>query len=274
MNAKFPPIPQFVSPLPDESCYSILCRCAVRAAVSADRFRKLLFGGTRSLYCFLWQPFRVTELSQWFDNPNERIPLYLEQHSCAPYRYPFLEKRCQIYLNDWHEGEILSKGQGIRLAHELGYRKWQKKHLYYCPACAEDDRKQFGETYWHMIPQLPGIWVCPVHMVPLEQSDLLLGNTIHDLLPAEYWLPNKEPRKETISYDDLRIATESKWIMENGWNKELDLRRLVEGLSVWDFEQAEAAVSLCSIPRSVKGETLYYILLAQRQGKSIADYVK
>jgi len=42
--------------------------------------------------------------------------------------------------------------------------------LRFCPVCAEEDKAQFGERYWHRIHQIPGIELCSVHAVFLEDS--------------------------------------------------------------------------------------------------------
>ena len=273
MSASVLPIPEFVEAYPDENCYSILCRCAVRSALSTSRFRSEMFQNKRDLNCLVWQPFRMEDLSQWFDDAGKRVRDYLKKHSCASYRYPFLEQKSRTYLQDWQDGERLTKGQYVSLTRDLGYRGWKAKYLQYCPECVKSDREKYGETYWHMIPQLPGVTVCPVHMVPLESSVLTWNNTKYDLLPAEYWLKDVKPRKETILYDDLRVAADTKWMVENGWNSEINFRLLIDGLSIWQFEQAEAKTSLYAVTRSVKAETLYYILLANVKGMSISECV-
>ena len=272
MNKRFPPIPQFVEPYPDESCYSILCRCMVRAAMSAARFHRTMFENQNWLACYIWQPFHVEDLYRWFDDAAVRIPIYARDHSCVPYRFPFLHKAHQKDFEDWANGEELSKGIHQKLTMKLGYRKWTKRYLYYCPECTKADRYKYGETYWHMIPQLPGVCVCPIHAVPLEETSLMLENWI-DLHPAEYWIPDVEPRRETISYDDLRLATDSRWMMEHGWGTEIKLGSLLEGLTNWQFEQAEAKTSRFTNQHSVKNETVYHILLANMKGKSISDFV-
>ncbi len=273
MSRQFPPIPRFVTPLPDENCYSILCRCAVHAAMSTAKFCHEMFGRQRNLYNYLWQPFRPEEVSQWFDDADERIPIYVQKHSCIPYRYSFVEKRSQNYLDDWNAGEPLSNGHYKRVTRMLGYRFWTKEYLYYCPECVRNDRREYGETYWHMIPQLPGVTVCPIHMVPLEKSDLLVGNTKYELLPAEYWLQNQEARKETIAYDDLRIAMDSKWMMENGWHMDSGrfTGKLDKGLSPWQYEKVEAVLARFSRQQNPKSETLYRILLAVEKGVSLSE---
>lgn len=46
-------------------------------------------------------------------------------------------------------------------------------YLRFCPECASEDREAVGETYWHRIHQLHGIYVCPRHDVFLEDTKAL-----------------------------------------------------------------------------------------------------
>lgn len=47
----------------------------------------------------------------------------------------------------------------------------------------------------------------------------------------------------------------------------------IEGLSYWQFEQAEAKAKRFTCRISVKNETINYILLANMKGNSIAEFV-
>ncbi|MBC7751544.1 MAG: TniQ family protein [Candidatus Saccharibacteria bacterium] len=40
------------------------------------------------------------------------------------------------------------------------------------PACMKSDRESYGWAYWHLQHQYPGVWICPIHVVPLLESDL------------------------------------------------------------------------------------------------------
>jgi hypothetical protein len=242
--------------------------------MSTGRFSQAMFGKQKYLSRFLWQPFRNEEASRWFDDGTSRAQRYLLEHSCIPYRYPFMNKRGRLDIDNWYDGEKLSLGLYHGITRDLGYRCWTKRFLYYCPECVKNDRKNFGETYWHMIPQLPGVFICPAHAVPLEQSTILMNNQWIDLHPAEYWLSNTEPRRETISYADLQLATDSKWMMENGWKAEIKLGSLLEGLTNWQFEQAEAKTQQFTTQHNVKNETVYHVLLANMKGMSISDFVE
>jgi len=39
-----------------------------------------------------------------------------------------------------------------------------------CPSCMTVDRVDHGWTYWHLEHQYPGVWTCPHHGVPLQES--------------------------------------------------------------------------------------------------------
>ena len=248
----------------------------IYAAMPTAKICRELFGRQRVLSNFLWQSFRPEDMAQWFDDEKERTAEYLQRHSCVPYRFSFVEKRAQVYLNDWHDGEPLSNGHYKRVTRMLGYKCWKKEYLYYCPECVEANRAAYGETYWHMIPQLPGVTVCPIHMVPLTQSNLKVSDTKYELHPAEQCIPQIcKASTEKITYDDMQIAADSKWMMENGWEyKEHDLPALVTGISAWGCEMAEAMVTRYSTQANVKMETLYYILLARVKGKSISAFMR
>ena len=42
--------------------------------------------------------------------------------------------------------------------------------LQYCAICAEEELKNYGEMYWHLPHQLPGVLVCPKHQISLSKS--------------------------------------------------------------------------------------------------------
>ena len=76
-----------------------------------------------------------------------------------------------------------------------------------------------------------------------------------------------------MSPDNLRIATDSKWMMEHGWGMELKQKKLLEGLSQWQFELAEAKAKRFSSRESIKNETVYYILIANMKNKSVSEFM-
>lgn len=43
-------------------------------------------------------------------------------------------------------------------------------YLKYCPICADDDRRQYGEAYWHRVHQIRNMQICTKHNCRLVNS--------------------------------------------------------------------------------------------------------
>lgn len=64
------------------------------------------------------------------------------------------------------------------------------RYVRYCPECARKDRELYGETYWHRIPQIIGLEVCPVHACKLVETDIEVRRADHpNLIAAEERIP-------------------------------------------------------------------------------------
>jgi len=62
--------------------------------------------------------------------------------------------------------------------------------LRYCPMCAEQDRQDYGETYWHRIHQMIGLAACPVHGCYLMDSSIVISGKMPPMLrSAEEVIP-------------------------------------------------------------------------------------
>lgn len=57
---------------------------------------------------------------------------------------------------------------------KLPYNRTEK-YLRFCPVCAEKDRQELGETYWHRSHQMTGIDVCPFHKCNLINSKVTIS---------------------------------------------------------------------------------------------------
>lgn len=65
-----------------------------------------------------------------------------------------------------------------------------QRYLRYCPICADADRSQNGETYWHRIHQMIGVNICPLHFCYLINSNVILsGKASPALITAEESVP-------------------------------------------------------------------------------------
>lgn len=60
------------------------------------------------------------------------------------------------------------------------------KGLLFCPCCANEDRKRYGETYWHRTHQIPHLYICPIHHCRLKYAlTLKKGGRTPALLTAQ-----------------------------------------------------------------------------------------
>lgn len=77
-------------------------------------------------------------------------------------------------------------------------------HLKYCPICADEDRQQYGEAYWHRAHQIRNMQICTKHNCRLANSSVIAkSEQTFTLCPAEYYITDQKPIFET---DTLKIA--------------------------------------------------------------------
>lgn len=217
----------FTPPLPDESCYSVLCRCLVRESVSSFRFELQMFNRQRDLSRLLYQPFRFEDLSRWFDDAESRQREYLDLHSVLQYRYPALAESARRLIRYWRDCHCLAVGELKYLTRAIGFSHLPKQKLCYCNDCVDNDRKTYGETYWHLSHQLPAVVFCPIHETPIAVSDVPISSTRYELIPAEYIL-RKQAQKEVLrsqSPYDMNLSHDSMWMLYHGF--EMDAVKLV-----------------------------------------------
>jgi transposase len=71
--------------------------------------------------------------------------------------------------------QALTQGQTGSLKFRLGLltSRFRAHHpLKACPGCMQDDVASHGWAYWHRHHQLPGVWTCCHHVLPLQASSL------------------------------------------------------------------------------------------------------
>lgn len=81
----------------------------------------------------------------------------IENHTMFPYYGRFLPKERK---NQAYTAMIQTKGNYHNLLPMPKRKGKTDRYLRYCPVCAENDRKQYGEAYWHRIHQLQGVKIC------------------------------------------------------------------------------------------------------------------
>ena len=76
--------------------------------------------------------------------------------------------------------------------------------LRYCPVCVEEDRKRYGETYWHRSSQIQGICVCQLHGCYLKPTEVILsGKATPAFITAEKCIAGNQ--KAVCCHDALKL---------------------------------------------------------------------
>ncbi|MBD1847742.1 TniQ family protein [Cyanobacteria bacterium FACHB-63] len=219
----------FPDPYPDELLYSICARYHDRMMYFNSGYMTIqeLFGSNSGVTIDL--PTRLAYLTTALP-PGHRytVDYLIDRHTLFPFYSPFLTiERVERIRSDMqgNDGSAIHKIAGITPSSIR-----MPNRLRYCLFCAESDKKKYGEFYWHRLHQLPGIEVCPIHEVFLEESNIPMRNRLNTqvLVSAERGVSETSPRLLNLSISDhqvlLKIAQDAIWLLEQ--------RRLVPGFSV------------------------------------------
>ena len=223
------PLPLFPAPYPGESFYSILCRYHVRSGNINDWFTtNQLFGYNGSLESTLLSPYHL-ELTKYWVNPGSCISTdALVKHNTAFSLYALTADSYSISrMRDMLSGKMESTTYPIwvqaRLIHPSGF-------LRYCPECAADQKKLYGEEYWQVLPQVDGVEYCPVHGTRIRNSHVPIKSIRHKFFPAsailrstadfakpvyeEMWTELFDKKRDLF----IRLAQSINWLHKNGDN--------------------------------------------------------
>lgn len=88
------------------------------------------------------------------------------------------------------------------------------KYLKYCPLCAADDRKQYGEAYWHRKHQIRNMNVCNKHKCRLVKSTVpAKSEQSFTLNPAEIFVQDAMVKLDVNSLE-MEFASYMEQIFE------------------------------------------------------------
>lgn len=210
-------IAYFPAPYPDELLYSQLARYYIKSGHIA----------------YIFAAKELFERST--DRPNVE---FLNRFSTAA--FPIITQNCsigQIILNHTifpYYGRFLSKERRMKAfctmaSMEAGYKNQlaipkskngTQRYLRYCPLCAKNDRKLYGETYWHRIHQMTGIDICPVHKCYLCDSNMAMGAKTS---PVFYDADSNIPDCIEIQYSDIDLECSLAGYMAAVFSADIDM---------------------------------------------------
>ncbi len=178
-------LPYFPPAYPDELLYSLLARFHRHMGeTSPKRTLDMLFGN-RSVRAGVLLQGHLGDFSSHLPTERHLTPVrLLMDFTLYPYLTAFQPAEVRQSVQD-----ALIAGHGDWINVRLGLAASQIQAataLRYCPACRQEMLTRHGELYWRRDHQLPGVFVCPDHGIPLQDS-LVRPGTVgqHDFLAAD-----------------------------------------------------------------------------------------
>lgn len=212
-------IPFFPEPLPDELLYSVCARYSDRVQyphskiLMQELFEKYW---AKATYDF---PTGLNHLIAVLP-PGHGYTTFelINNHTMLPFYSPF----CPLLRVKRVREEMLQDNK-VPIPALLGILYHRRQNwLRFCPICAENDFKQYGEPYWHRLHQASGVEVCPIHAVFLEESSACVGRYAksYDFISAQRAIQPKPPRLLNNSDPNhqamIKIAFDAAWLLSQG----------------------------------------------------------
>lgn len=167
----------FPTPYPDELWYSVISRYYMYSGyMSASFVLKAILGRGKSNISILFAEqinYTLSQLPNGFITAEEIIL----KHTAYPYYVRHFPSERKKKLIDAMKGENGLSGRAASLSGMGTTKKFKGACLRYCPLCAEEDVKMYGETYWHRIHQIPDIRICPKHCIYLNEAPYPIRTT-------------------------------------------------------------------------------------------------
>lgn len=122
----------------------------------------------------------------------------LQKHTMYPYHGRFIDNNRR---KNAYEALIKMDGDFSKIFGVPQSKTKEKRFFKYCPMCVQNDRENWGETYWHRIPQIRGIRVCPYHHCYYINSSVAVDSEASfKLIPAEEAVLEEEVLQKEIVY--------------------------------------------------------------------------
>lgn len=214
-------IAQFPNPAPDELLYSLCARYADRVRYRNVEAVNIELFGARGMSAAVDLPSHLDHLNGALPAGHRySISRFIDEHTLFPFYEPFLPaERAKRVRKDMGstDGSAIHKFAGVTPSN-VRLPDW----LRYCPTCVDDDRRDYEGPYWHRLHQVPGVEVCPIHGVFLEDSAAPARNRVNSAVytPAEEAVASTHSRKADATDPHhailLRIARDAAWLLSQG----------------------------------------------------------
>ncbi|SDP35856.1 TnsD family Tn7-like transposition protein [Clostridium gasigenes] len=96
-----------------------------------------------------------------------------------------------------------------------------KDKLYFCEECLKEDILKYGESYWGVINQVPGVYTCNKHKVALIESEVSSSNS-----RVEYSCLNKDIKGKKVveRFEFININLKYTNMVEDLYRLELEVK--------------------------------------------------
>ena len=174
----------FPAPYPDELVGSLFSRATRHTGLSWKELNRRVRGADGQSNYISW--VMSSPLLEIAPHARTNASELLWKHTMFAYATAFLARS----LVDTLEARILApvKGRKRPLTPIAQSITQGVTHRRFCSVCAEADGRLHGETYWHRSHNLPGVYRCHVHGVPLRETLIPVRYDMHhrvDAMPGE-----------------------------------------------------------------------------------------
>lgn len=153
-------IVQFPLFYPDELVYSLLARYYVKSGYMRYTFAAQDLFASKTVRPDIEFVNQYTPAAYGMLIKNLPIECIVEKHTMFPCYGRFIK---QDRKQKAFESLCNMDGNYHNLLPMQKSRDGKERYLRYCPMCASEDRKRFGESYWHRLHQLQGMNCCFIH---------------------------------------------------------------------------------------------------------------
>jgi len=185
-----------------------------------------LFGTGNAIACVSLPSHLNNFTAQLPPHSNLDAGRIIDEHTLLPFFAPFLPPERHIRLRQdmsSSNGPAIHMRAGLMASH-VSLPQW----LRFCPQCVEEDRRRFGECYWHRIHQVPGVEICPLHKVWVRNSAVRSQNVQirYEFISAESAiceaLPEEIDENEQFFEILFALALDAQWLLnERGLSQDL-----------------------------------------------------
>lgn len=183
-------IPFFPEFYPDELVYSILARYYVKSGYLSFSY------AVEDLYVHPYTKPDVEFINGLRPEVLERMTrkcnmdTLIQKHTMFPSYGRFLP---EVRKQEAYDALFAMHGNFNNLLSLPKNQRGTGRFLRYCPVCATEDRKQYGQTYWHRGAQIQGIGICIEHGCYLKESMVPMNRKASPgLWDAESVIPEQE----------------------------------------------------------------------------------